>query len=122
MPKLNVDLLRWTPQARTALALSVYIATLCNARANDDADKAREEMQRRLNEQVMSTPFNPGDVKRAEAFAEQAKRKGIPPIPSPPSYWQPGWTCANVAGYAYYNYMDYRNCIYFNRYHGYYWR
>jgi hypothetical protein len=122
MPKLNVDLLRWTPQARTALALLVYIATLCNARANDDADKAREEMQRRLNEQVMSTPFNPGDVKRAEAFAEQAKRKGIPPIPSPPSYWQPGWTCANVAGYAYYNYMDYRNCIYFNRYHGYYWR
>jgi hypothetical protein len=90
--------------------------------AADDAEKAREEMQRQLNQQVMSAPFNAGDIKKAESYAEEAKKQGVVPVPQPPRYWAPGWTCANLTGYAYYNYGDYRNCIYYHHYYGRYWR
>jgi len=104
-------------------SLSLLLLSACGvAFAADDQDKAREEMQRQLNQQVMSAPFNPGDVKKAEAYSEQAKRQGVVPIAAPPTYWAPGWTCANLAGYAYYNYMDYRNCVYYHYYYGRYWR
>jgi hypothetical protein len=122
MCSLNEQATRRTRHVSAALIGLTSVAAHYPAFANDDAQRAREEMQRRLNEQVLSAPFNPGDVKRAEAYVEQARRQGILPAATPPSYWMPGWTCANVAAYAYYNYTDYRNCIYFNRYHGYYWR
>jgi hypothetical protein len=88
----------------------------------DDADKAREEMQRKLNESVMSSPFNAGDIKKAQAWAEDAKKQGVAPVPQAPSYWRPGWSCSNLTAYAYYNYMDYRNCVYHHYYYGRYWR
>lgn len=103
----------------TAAAAGTHGAAL----AGDD-DAAREEMQRKLNAEVMATPFNPGDIKKAEAWAEDAKKQGVAPQPQPPSYWQPGWTCASLIGYRayYYSYSDYRNCVYYHRYYGRYWR
>jgi hypothetical protein len=88
----------------------------------DEPDRAREDMQRSLNERVMAAPFNPGDIKKAQAWAEDAKKQGVAPQPQPPSYWVPGWTCANLTVYAVYLYNDYRNCIYYHHYYGYYWR
>lgn len=88
----------------------------------DDAGRTREEMQRALNQQVMAVPFNPGDIKKAQGYAEQAKKDGVVPAQQPPAYWQPGWTCGSLVGYAYYNYGDYRNCVYYNHYYGRYWR
>lgn len=88
----------------------------------DEADKARQEMQHALNQQVMAAPFNPGDVKRAQGYAEQAKKQGVVPAQQAPAYWQPGWTCGNLIAYPYYNYGDYRNCVYYNHYYGRYWR
>ncbi len=88
------------------------------ALAQDD----REAMQRKLNEAVMAAPFDPGDVNKAEAYAEQAKKQNVQPVAQPPTYWAPGWTCANLTTYAYYNYGDYRNCIYYHHYYGRYWR
>lgn len=96
-----------------ALVLLTSTAVLANPTA--------EEMQRKLNEEVMASPFNPGDIKKAEAYAEEAKKNGMQPVAVAPSYWQPGWTCGQVAGYRYYNYYDYRNCIYYHRYYGRYW-
>jgi len=85
------------------------------------APQTREELQKSLNEQVFSAPFDPGDVEKAEAYSEESKKKGVSPVGSPPAYWLPGWTCASVAGYAYYNYYDYRNCVYYHYYYGRYW-
>jgi hypothetical protein len=91
------------------------------ASAADDADRARAEMQKKLNNQVMSAPFDPGDISKAEAYAAEAKAANVVPVAQPPTYWAPGWTCANLTSYAYYNYGDYRNCIYYHHYYGRYW-
>lgn len=97
------------------------LAAACGAAGAQTPDQTREEMQKQLNQQVMNSPFNAGDVKKAENYAEDALRKGIQPVGTPPQYWQPGWTCANLTGYAYYNYADYQNCVYYHRYYHRYW-
>ncbi len=102
-----------------ALAAWLVVGT---AFAADADQKAREEMQKRLNNEVMSSAFDPGDAVKAEAYAEEAQKRNVQPVAQPPAYWAPGWTCANLTTYAYYNYGDYRNCIYYHRYYGYYWR
>jgi hypothetical protein len=89
----------------------------------DDADNAqRAELQRQLNQQVMAAPFNPGDIQKAEAYAEQARKSNLVPVMQVPSYWSPGWTCGNMTSYRYYNYGDYRNCVYYHHHYGRYWR
>jgi len=99
----------------------VLLAALTSACTMAAADE-REDMQKALNQQVMSTPFNAGDIKKAEAYAAEAKKQGVAPMASPPTYWVPGWTCASLAGYRYYNYGDYQNCVYYHYYYGRYWR
>lgn len=84
------------------------------------AESAAEAMQRQLNAEVLSSPFNPGDVKKAEAYADEALKNKVQPVAAP-SYWQPGWSCSNLTYYRYYSYYDYRNCIYYHRYYGRYW-
>lgn len=89
----------------------------------DDPPQAqtKEQMQRSLNQQVMSSPFNAGDIAKAQAFAEDAFRRHIVPVARPPAYWVPGWTCANLTTYAYYSYPDYQNCVYYHYYYHRYW-
>ena len=85
---------------RTWKSVGVLLAaalTAMLAAADDDAnERAREEMQRALNKEVMATPFNPGDAKKALAYAELAKQQNVAPVAQPPAYWIPGWTCANL--------------------------
>ena len=106
------------PRSSIALALAA-VATL--AAADESADKEREDMQRRLNEEVMSSKFDPGDVNKAQAYAEEAKKQNVVPVAAPPSFWVPGWTCANFIGSPYYSYPVYRNCIYYHYYYRRYW-
>jgi hypothetical protein len=96
--------------------------TCLTAHATDEPDKAREEMQRALNERVMAQPFNPGDIQKAQAYAEQAKKERVKAVTVPPTYWLPGWTCANLTVYPAYAYTDYRNCVYYFHLYGRYWR
>ncbi len=91
------------PNERRIKTLCALAAWLCTAAvAADDGgttaktDQAREDMQRALNQQVMAAPFNPGDVKKAQGYAEQAKKEGVLPVPQAPGYWQPGWTCGSL--------------------------
>ncbi|MBI5719221.1 MAG: hypothetical protein HZC37_16260 [Burkholderiales bacterium] len=92
------------------------------AHATDDADRAREEAQRALNEHVIAQPFNPGDVRKAQAYAEQAKKEGVKPVAVAPTHWQPGWSCSNLTVHPAYAYADYRNCVYYFHVYGRYWR
>lgn len=107
--------MRWSPIGTISLLCALLPAAAF-------AETEREAMQRKLNESVMAAPFDPGDISKAEAYAEQAKKSNIPPVAQPPAYWAPGWTCSNLTSYAYYNYGDYRNCIYYHHYYGRYWR
>lgn len=100
----------------------LLLLALAATAAADDAQKRRAEMQKALNDAVMASPFDPGDVQKAQAYAEEAKKQNLPPVQSPPPYWQPGWTCGHLTGYLHYRYDTYRNCIYYHRYYGRYWR
>jgi hypothetical protein len=104
---------------RAWAALCLPLAVASASVSADDA--AREEMQRKLNEQVMASPFNAGDIKKAEAWAVEAKKKGVVPEQQPPGYWRPGWTCHHMTAYPGYYYRHYRNCVYYHRYYGRYW-
>lgn len=109
-------------RTRWPVALACLAALPAGA-ANDAAgDAAREAMQRALNERTMAAAFNPGDVAKAQTWAEQARRVNVAPVTAPPAYWNPGWTCANLTAYPGYIYNDYRNCIYYHHYYGRYWR
>ncbi|MBT9487107.1 MAG: hypothetical protein IV093_06310 [Rubrivivax sp.] len=90
--------------------------------AHAQEPSAREQMQHKLNQEVMAAPFNPGDIQKAQREAEAAKRQNLPPVMQPPAYWLPGWTCANLTTYRYYVYSAYRDCVYHHHYHGRYWR
>jgi hypothetical protein len=113
-------MMKTIPPCATFVALAT--ATFVSGALAGDNDKAREDMQRQLNQQVMSAPFNAGDIKKAEEYSENAKKEGVVPAAQGPAYWAPGWTCANIAAYRYYAYGDYQNCVYYHYYYGRYWR
>lgn len=112
---------RRAPANRRLLFLA-FVPLCLVARAAGATDAARDEMQRSLSAGVMTSPFDPGDIRKAQAYAEQAKREGIVPVAQPPTYWVPGWTCSNLSQHPGYAYRDYRNCIYYHHYHGRHWR
>ena len=101
----------------------LLVAFCCAASAQPppDADAERAERQRALNAEALASPFNAGDIKNAQAYAEDALKKGIVPVGQPPRYWQPGWDCGALTRYRYYSYSDYRDCVYHYRYYGRYW-
>jgi hypothetical protein len=103
------------------LTIGILLVSTTTTRA-DEAQTARDEMQRALNKETMATPFNAGDIKKASVYAVEAKAQNVQPVLQPPSYWIPGWTCASMTASPYYTYLGYRNCIYYHHYHGRYWR
>jgi len=109
------------PGRATSIILVCAIALAMFVGFQVQASDTRAEMQRQLNEEVMSSPFDPGDVEKAEAWAKEAMKKDLKPVKVAPEYWQPGWTCSNLMHYRYYRYRHYRDCIYYHRYYGRYW-
>lgn len=73
-----------------------------------------EAMQKALNQEVLDKPFYPGDKAAVDAYLDQAIKKGVKPIETPPQGWAPGWTCNNLT----YSFSAYRNCMHYYRYHG----
>jgi hypothetical protein len=106
---------------RTPLGLLALLCAAAPALAADPPAPSKEEMQRQLNQQVLNSPFNAGDIDKAQAYAEDAYRRRILPPPHPPAYWVPGWTCNNLTTYSYYSYGDYQNCVYYHYYYHRYW-
>lgn len=100
---------------------SVLVLVLCALSLPAGAESEMEAMQKRLNAEALASPFNAGDIKKADAYAEDALKKKVEPVAIAPSYWQPGWSCGHLTSYRYYNYYDYRNCVYYHRYYGRYW-
>lgn len=73
-----------------------------------------EAMQKALNQQVLDKPFYPGDKAAVDAYLDEAIKKGVKPVETPPPGWAPGWTCNNLT----YSFNAYRNCMHYYRYHG----
>jgi len=78
-----------------------------------------EAIQKQLNKNVLEKPFSPGDAAALDTYLQQAiKNNTPPPQTQPPSGWQPGWTCNNLM----YSFYQYRNCLHYYQYYGYYYR
>ena len=67
------------------------------------------------------THASPADLTQAEidAFVEKALKSDMVPQEYEGNNWRPGYTCANLRQYGYY---QYRNCLHYYRYHGRYYR
>lgn len=102
--------------------LTMGVLMFASVVAPAEEQSAKDRLQRSLNQEVMAAPFNPGDVRKARLEAEALKQMNVVPVAHPPSYWLPGWTCANLTTYRHYAYTAYRDCIYHYHYHGRYWR
>jgi hypothetical protein len=95
-------------------ALTLTVTGVLQAGEKEDM----AEMQKKLNQNVMERPFNPGDKVAIDAYlAEAIKNATPPPQQQPPQNWQPGWTCNNLMG----SYYQYRNCLHYYRYYGHYY-
>lgn len=92
-------------------ALTLTMAGSLQAGEKEDM----EAMQKKLNQEVVERPFNPGDKASIDAYLEEALHKGtLPPQMVPPSNWQSGWTCNNLMN----AYSQYRNCLHYHQYYG----
>jgi hypothetical protein len=76
------------------------------------------EMQKKLNEETMARPFSVEDEATLKAYVDEAMEKNIPPPEYSGKHWRKGYTCGNLRRY----YNEYRDCLWYYRYHGrYYW-
>ena len=82
--------------------------------AQDIEKEDMAAMQRALNQKVLERPFNPGDQAAVNAYLEEALKKGVIPSEVRPKNWRPGYTCDNLR----YSLYQYRDCLYYYRYHG----
>ncbi len=76
------------------------------------------EMQKRLNQETISKEFSVEDEAKIDAFIKESMGKDLKPTKKVPTYWQNGYTCADVRRYSW---RDYRDCRYHYRYYGRYW-
>jgi len=78
----------------------------------------RSDLQKRLNEEVLSKPFSVENEANLNAYIEEATKRGTPPKTQPSKYWRNGYTCGDLRRYSW---TDYRDCSYYHRYYGRYW-
>lgn len=97
-----------------ALSFTIGMAGVLFAGEKEDM----ETIQKQLNKNVLEKPFSPGDAAALDAYLQQAiKNNTPPPQTQPPVGWQPGWTCNNLM----YSFYQYRNCLHYYQYYGYYY-
>lgn len=101
-----------------SLPLIIYL--LCSVSTSlAQTDAELQAMQQQLNAEVMEKPFSVEDEAKIDKYIKEAMEKDLKPeVNKAPSYWKPGYTCANIYSYGW---SAYRNCRYYHRYHGYYW-
>jgi hypothetical protein len=85
----------------------------------DDKKQTLQEMQKSLNEQVLSQPFGVAEEEQVKSYIADATKRGVVPSAQPGPNWRPGYTCADLQRYSWH---EYRECRYYHWYYGYYYR
>lgn len=85
----------------------------------DDEDDALAKAQAQMNAEVMSKPFLAEKPEEVDKYIESMLKQNIKPAEYQGQYWRPGYTCRDLLRY---NWTEYRNCRYYYRYHGRYYR
>lgn len=101
-------------KAITPLLVLLSIAFCAHASEEDEL----AEMQKQLNQEVMSNPFSVAQIAEIDAYVKDAMKKDIKPVSKAPKYWRRGYTCENTYRYGW---RAYRDCVYHYRYYGRYW-
>jgi hypothetical protein len=78
-----------------------------------------KQMQKQLNNQVMSKPFSVADEAQVKAYIEGAQKRGEVPQPYTGKYWRAGYTCVDLRPYSY---QEYLSCRHYYFYYGHYYR
>ena len=100
--------------SKLALLLSVMlliVATKVIASEQDDLEK----MQQQLNQEVMSKEFLAEQPEKVDAYIKESMEKDLKPPEYTGRHWRRGYTCRDLLRYDWY---EYRNCMYYYRYHG----
>jgi len=102
---------------RTMLAVAL-VAIVASPAWAEETEKERKmrEMQEKLNQEVLSAPFNAEIEQKATAEIDEYLKSGKkPPTPYWGNRWRPGWSCSNLYRYGY---RYYRDCRWYHRVHG----
>jgi hypothetical protein len=86
--------------------------------AEDSGDQTSER-QKQLNEAVLLQPFSVEEQAKLEAYLQDALKRKIVPGEYTGTHWRRGYTCRDLRPYSYY---EYRDCMYYYRYYGRYYR
>lgn len=106
----------FTPSYSLFLAVGAALTSF-NAFADQSEEEMLAEAQRQLNAQVFGTQLQP-QRSELEIYIENARNNNVQPRVDAPSYWQVGYTCAELESRSY---IDYRDCMYYYDYYGKYW-
>lgn len=74
-----------------------------------------EEMQKALNEQVMTKPFSVEEEAKINQYIEESTKNNRVPQEYTGTYWRPGYTCRDLRPFSY---SEYRACRYYYHYYG----
>lgn len=102
--------------SRLILLLSALILTFVVSpvfASSEEDEMAR--MQQQLNQEVMGQEFLAEDPEKVEAYIKESMEKNLKPPEYAGKYWRRGYTCRDLLRYSWY---EYRNCMYYYRYHG----
>ena len=103
----------------TLAAIYVLFSMQISNTAFAQTAKELADMQKKLNVEVLEKPFSVADEAKVDAYIKDAMAKNLKPeVSKAPSYWRPGYSCADIY---HYGWNGYRNCRYYHSYYGHYW-
>jgi hypothetical protein len=101
------------------LVLSVLCVSKADRGYGGEMSEEMKQMQKQLNNQVISKPFSVADEAQVKAYIESAQKRGEVPQPYTGKYWRPGYTCVDLRPYSY---QEYLSCRHYYFYYGHYYR
>jgi hypothetical protein len=118
---------RRTRLRRTSLSMLIMTALLCTSVSvyqvrvvySGEMTDDMQQMQKQLNNEVMSKPFSVADEAQVKAYIDGAQKRGEVPQPYQGQHWRPGYTCLDLRPYSS---RDYLSCRYYYYYYGHYYR
>ena len=109
---------------RRLLLLLMMVAALSHVLAlpgswADDKKQTLQEMQKSLNQEVITQPFSVAEEEKVKAYIADATKRGMAPAAQPGPNWRSGYTCQDLVRYSW---NEYQECRYHHWYYGRYYR
>lgn len=93
----------------TGLILTSFFASAATQ------EEEMKRMQEQLNSETMAQPFLAEEPEKVDAYIKEAMKKNLKPPEYKGDHWRSGYTCHELLRYSW---TEYRDCMYYYRYHG----